>query len=170
MLITPKPPLAIAATNVSRVDVLNDNAHLWKADIKTVRYGHPADEFKEILFMEAFGTASIAGVEFENGYPEWLYPEHASRQQAFINFLREETIKDNEALGFISQIFDGHEYAAIGKATAAYIVARGVPLAMGVGFKKDDVYSLYGIDPVDNHFIELAKSILPYDELGGNVH
>lgn len=140
---------------------------LWMADVKACRHGIRCDVFDDVLFVESNGTAFIYGIEFEDGRVPSLKPEVAAKQQAFVQFLRDETERDNLALGILAAVFDGHEYSSEGKATAAYIVQRNVPLAMGVGYRdKDGSYTRIAITDVEDGWLEGARSIIPFDELG----
>jgi hypothetical protein len=100
-------------------------------------------------------------------YPKGLKPELALKQQSFIQFLRDETRQDNDALGFTAPIFTGHEYATEGKATAAYIAARDTALVMGAGCRDNGgKYELIALDTSEDGWLESARSTLPFDELG----
>ena len=108
---------------------------LWRADLKATRGGEQLANFTGILFVESKGTAFIYGIEFEDGYAKGLKStELAKQQQAFIQFLRDQTRLKNLALGILGSIFEGHEYACEHRATAAYVQARAEPLGIGVGF------------------------------------
>lgn len=136
------------------------------ADLKACRHDVQCEVFKDILFVESNGTAFVFGIEFENGYPEGLKPDLALKQQSFIQFLRDETRRDNDALALTALIFTGHGYSTEGKATAAYIAARGASLVLGVGYRDNDgKYELIGLDPQEDSWLESARTILPFDEL-----
>lgn len=163
-----KPPLAVAVKNARFVSRFpQDRGELWTADLKLC-WGSDCQVFKDILFGESDGTAFILGIEFEDGYPKGLKPaELALKQQSFIKFLRDETCRRNNALGAVSLIFSGHEYSAEARATAAYIVARGISSVMGIGYRDSGgKYELVGIDPEEDGWLEDARSIRPFDELG----
>ena len=137
------------------------------ADLKACRHGVPCEVFEDILFVESNGTAFIYGIEFEDGYPKGLKPELALKQQSFIQFLRDETRRDNDALGLTALIFTGHEYATESMATAAYIAARETVLVMGVGYRDNGgKYDLISLDASEDGWLESARSTLPFDELG----
>lgn len=144
-----RPPVAFAAKNARFFSKFPQGPdELWMADLEVCRHDVRREVFEDILFIESGGTAFIYGIEFEDGYPKELEPDLALKQQSFIQFLRGETRLKNDALGPIAMIFAGHEYLAEGKATAAYIVARGAALMMGIGYRNNDgKYELIGIDP-----------------------
>ncbi len=162
-----RPPIAFAAKNARFVSNFPQGPdELWMADLKACRHDVQCEVFEDILFVESNGTAFVYGIEFEDGYPKGLKPELALKQQSFIQFLRDETRRDNDALGLATLIFTGHEYSTEGKATAAYIAARGASLVMGVGYRNSDgKYELIGLDLEEDSWLESARSILPFDEL-----
>lgn len=162
-----RPPIAFAAKNARFVSNFPDGPdELWMADLKACRHDVQCEVFEDILFVESNGMAFVYGIEFEDEYPKDLLPELALKQQSFIQFLRDETRRDNDALGLAALIFTGHEYSTEGKATAAYIAARGASLVMGVGYRNNDgKYELIGLDPEEDSWLESARSILPFDEL-----
>lgn len=163
-----RPPIAFAAKNARFVSNFPQGPdELWMADLKACRHDVQCEVFEDILFVESNGTALIYGIEFEDGYPKGLKPELALKQQSFISFLRHETRRDNDALGLTALIFTGHEYSTEGKASAAYIAARDTALLMGVGYRNNDgKYELIALDPEEDSWLESARSILPFDELG----
>lgn len=160
-------PIAFAARSPRFVSNFPDGSdQLWMADVKACRDGG-CEVFEEVLFVESNGTAFIYGIEFEDGYPKGLKPDLALKQQSFIQFLRDETRRDNDALGLTALIFRGHEYSTECKATAAYIAARGTSLVMGVGYRDNGgKYELIGLDPEEDSWLESARSTLSFDELG----
>ena len=162
-----RPPIAFAAKNARFVSNFPQGSdELWMADLKACRHDVQCEVFEDILFVESNGTAFVYGIEFEDGCPKGLKPDLALKQQSFIQFLRDETRRDNDALGLAALIFTGHEYSTEGKATAAYIAARGASLVMGVGYRNNDgKYELIGLDPEEDSWLESARSILPFDEL-----
>lgn len=161
-------PITFAAANARFLSQFPDGAdELWSADIKACRHGALCEVFEGILFVEStrsgHGTAHIFGIEFEDGYPKGLNPVLATRQQAFIEFLRGENAKDDEVLGLTRKFFTGHEYAAEGKATAAYLAVRESKLHIGVGYRNDaGEYELAAVE--SESWVEAAG--LPFDELG----
>jgi hypothetical protein len=163
-----QPPLTFAAANVRFLSRFPDGAdELWSADIKACRHGTLCEVFDAILFVEStrsgHGTAHIFGIEFEDGYPKGLNPALAGKQQAFIEFLRGENAKDDGVLGWTRKLFTGHEYAAEGKATAAYLAVRESKLHIGVGYRNDaGGYELVAVD--SESWVEAAG--LSFDELG----
>lgn len=163
-----RPPISFAAKNARFVSNFPQGPdELWMADLKACRHGVQCEVFEDILFVESNGTAFIYGIEFEDGYPKGLKPEPALKQQSFIQFLRDETRRDNDALGFTALIFTGHEYATEGKATAAYIAARDTALVMGVGHRDNGgKYDLIALDASEDGWLESACSTPPFDEPG----
>ncbi len=162
-----KPSIAFSAANPKFLTTFPDGSdQLWSANIKACRHGVQCDVFEGVLFVESNDATFIYGIEFEDGYPKGLKPELAAKQQAFIQFLRDENAKDDEVLGWTALVFTGHEYASEGKATAAYLAVRDKALNMGIGYRNaDGKYELVGIDPAEG-WLESARSIVPFDELG----
>lgn len=162
-----QPPITFAAVNARFLSQFPDGAdELWSADIKACRHGALCEVFESILSVEStrsgHGTAHIFGIEFADGYPKGLNPALATQQQAFIEFLRGENAKDDEVLGWTRKLFTGHEYAAEGKATAAYLAVRESKLHIGVGYRNDaGEYELVAIE--SESWVEAAG--LPFDEL-----
>ena len=171
--VVPQPPIAFAAKNIIQVSRFTttdgqSEGQIWKADIKARRHGSPSALFEGIIFIEYNGIASIHGIDKEDGYPDGGFEpkEAALKQQSFIHFLREATAQDNRALGMMAALFSCHEYSNEGKATAAYIVARGTPLAMGVGYlTADDGYHLNAFDPKPDRWLENARATTPFDDM-----
>jgi hypothetical protein len=163
-----QPPIAFAATNVKFLSQFPDgHDELWSADIKACRYGEQCDVFEGVLFVESKTqsqeTVHLFGIEFEDGYPRDFNPSLATKQQAFIEFLRGENAKDDEALGLLRKIFTGHEYACEGKATAAYLAVRGKEMNMGVGYRNDEgEYELIAVESTS--WVEAGG--LSFGELG----
>lgn len=166
-------PMAFAAKNIIQVakstglDGKRDGL-IWKADIKARRYGSPSVVFEGIIFIEYNGIACIYGIDIENGYPDGGFEskDEALNQQSFIHFLREATVQDNRTLGMMAALFSSHEYSNEGKATAAYIVTRGIPLAIGVGYPTaNNGYRLKAFDPVPDRWLESARATKPFDEM-----
>lgn len=164
-----RPPIAFAAKNVRFVSNFPQGPQkLWMADLKACRHEVQCEVFKDILFVEEEGTAFIYGIESEDGCPKEFYPvEAVLKQQSFIEFLRRETLLDNTGLGGLHVIFGGHEYSTEGKATAAYIAARGASLMMGVGYMDNSgKYQRIALDPQEDGFLECARNARSFDELG----
>ena len=167
-----QPPIAFAASNPEFRSKFPDGSdELWSVHIKAVRQGIFCEVFEDIFFVESStgdqGTAHIFGIEFEDGYPKGFNAAWADKQQAFIQFLLDENAKDDEALGWTRKLFTGHEYACVGKATAAYLATRDRKLNMGVGYRNNDgEYELAAVDSED--WIQNARATLPFDELGND--
>lgn len=155
-------PIAFSINNCHLLHELAEKREqLWSADVTACRSGGKSEVFENVIFLEANRTASIVGIDSQDGFSAQLKEEAAVKQQAFIQFLRAETKRENEVLGFTALAFEGHEYSCEGKATAAYIAQRSVPLLMGVGFfTEEGNYELLGIDPEKNGWIETARETL----------
>jgi hypothetical protein len=137
---------------------------LWTADIEAARANLFCKVFAGVLFVESHATASVLGMEEEDGRPRGVDPATAESQQRFIRFLREQTRLDNEFLGPVALAFTGHEYSCEAAATAAYAVQRGQPLNVGVGFiSASGTYRGLGI-PGSEALLNLALMAAP---LGG---
>lgn len=137
---------------------------LWTADIEAARANLFCKVFAGVLFVESHATASVLGMEVEDGRPRGVDPATAESQQRFIRFLREQTRLDNEFLGPVALAFTGHEYSCEAAATAAYAVQRGQPLNLGVGFiSASGTYRGLGI-PGSEALLNLALMAAP---LGG---
>jgi hypothetical protein len=137
----------------------------WIADVKAVRPGLFCKEFTNIFFVEARDTASVLGMETLDGRPHNFPDDLADIQQQFIQFLREQTRIDASTLGGITDFFEGYEYSSEAAATAAYVVARDIPLHVGVGYQTESgAYELIGIHRT-HPLVSDARLMLPYDEL-----
>lgn len=139
----------------------------WTADIKAVRRGEFCKVFNNVLFVETPGEmAALSGMENRDGIDRFIKPEFARRQAEFIQFLRDENDRDRQAMGMLWQLFDGHEYATVGHATAAYLAARSLTHPFGVGFvNAEGEYELLGIEPCEDSGFE-AILYPAFDELG----
>ncbi|WP_334108932.1 hypothetical protein [Methylobacillus sp.] len=144
--------ITFTATNARRISNFPDSPdELWMADLKVCHQDIQHEIFENILFVESGGMAFIYGIEFEDGYPKDLEADFALKQQSFIQFLRDETRRKNDALGFLRLVFTEHEYSTERKATAAYIAARGTSLMMGIGYRNNNgQYELIKFDPKEN--------------------
>lgn len=112
---------------------------IWAADLTASRHNYESKVFENILFVE-FGddhekVAVIYGTEQENDMPSQLEKTAAAKQRTFIKFLANETRLRRESQGPTAALFSGHEYAAEGRALAAYILVRKKKLCMGIGCK-----------------------------------
>lgn len=163
-----QPPITFAAANAYFLSQLPEDAvELWSTDIKASRHGTLCEVSEGILFVEStrsgHGTAHIFGIQLEDGYLKGLNPALAAKQQAFIEFLRGENAKNDEVLGWPRKLFTGQEYAAEGKATAAYLAVRESKRHIGVGYRT--VTGEYEQGTVESEsWVEAAG--LPFDELG----
>lgn len=138
---------------------------LWTADIKAARSDLFCKIFANILFVESHATASVLGMEEEDGRPRGVDPATAESQQCFIRFLREQTRLDNELLGPVALAFSDHEYSCEAAATAAYVAQRGEPLNLGVGFMlASGTYRCLGI-PGSDALLNLARMAVPPEGL-----
>jgi hypothetical protein len=144
-----EPPISFLVENLRFVSKFpqGTDQSLWTATVIACRRGAQIAVSEEVLFVEFDGMAFIHGIQYEDGYPKGINQDRAIKQQAFINFLRGETCNSNDALGSISSVLIGHEYATEGKATAAYVLARATPLIIGVGYFNDDgKFELVGVE------------------------
>lgn len=144
-------PIVFSAANIRFIaNFPSDPAEVWSADVTASRSGGETNFFESILFVETDATASIYGAESEDGCPEFLREDLATKQQEFIAFLREETAADNATLGPMRMAFSGHEYSSELKATRAYLTARSSGLGMGVGYlNAEGEYVLMAIAAAD---------------------
>lgn len=144
-------PVVFDVANVRFVATFpNDPAQVWSADVTARRSGGETSLFESILFVETDDTASIYGAECKDGRPEFLREDLATKQQKFIEFLRNATASDNTTLGPMHVIFTGHEYSNELKATRAYLEARSSDLDIGVGYVNGEGdYVLLAVAAVD---------------------
>lgn len=167
-----KPPLALpiafAATNCQRISK-NPNGieEYWSADIKVVRHKTFNRIFTGVLFFEKPGEiVYLAGIEHPDGVDRHIHSDAAIKQAEFIAFLREENDRDNAILGMFSAMFQGHEYATVGQASAAYLAAKSLTHPFGVGFMDSDgEYQLLQIEPGEESGFD-GNAYLPFDQLG----
>ncbi len=162
------PPIAFAATNCRFVaKVPNGVEEYWSADIKAVRRGVLHEVFTEVLFVEKPGElVFLAGIESPDGVDRHIRPDVAETQAGFIRFLRDENERDSAALGILAGVFQGREYATVGKATAAYLAARSLSHPFGVGFMDaDGEYQRMQIEPGDDSGFD-GNAYPPFDQLG----
>lgn len=125
-----------------------DGTHLWSVDIKASRDGGTTRDFTNILFMETDTTASIFGIEVNDEVRDIRPVELGEPQQAFIQFLRQESARDSILLGPLHNLFSGREYSCELKATASYLALRGSSLQAGVGFyNAEGIYNRLAIVP-----------------------
>ena len=161
------PPMVFAAKDAVR---LHDwaNGSLWKATIMAYRLDEQPRVFEGIHFFSGGSLAGIMGIESETGYPADLHPEAAIRQQAFIEFLRKERLRDVESMGWISRIFEGWEYSVEAKATAAFMVLCEGLTDVAVGYHDDHgKYQRVRINAgaTGNDWLDLARRVRPFDSL-----
>lgn len=159
-------PIAFGVKTPERVAALpNGRGDLWSAHVKAVRQGQFCKVFQNVLFVESRDTAYVYGIEFPDAYNSGLPLDLAHQQQLFIRFLRDQTREDIRTLGMLAKVFHGHEYGCEVAATAAYAVARDVPLHLGVGYLTESgEYALIGIHQ-DDELVAQARLIAPFDEL-----
>lgn len=161
-------PLAFAAANCRFLGSHpGGRGDYWSADIKAVRRGEFCKVFTNVLFVETPGEmVALSGMENRDGIDRHIKPEFAQKQAEFIRFLRDENDRDRQAMGILWQLFSGHEYATIGRATGAYLAARTLAHPFGVGFvNAEGEYELLGIEPCEDSGFE-ASLYVPFDELG----
>lgn len=135
---------------------------LWMAEVRLV-LGGVCTTYPGVLFLEhdngGFNSdvkvVQICGIECESGRPAQLQDGHAAFQQTFIQQLREITTAGLEAVGSLAFLFEGRDYMAEGKVTAAFINARQERLLMAVGRadRATGEYELFLVDPVEDGWL-----------------
>ncbi|MEO6679486.1 MAG: hypothetical protein ABIO21_19235 [Pseudomonas sp.] len=162
-----KPATGYAASTPRLVAKFPDNhrEELWAADIKACVPGGSCQVFKDVMFVESLGAAYIFGVENADGRPLGVSAELADRQQAFIDFLREQNEIMDLSVGGFGAIFQGSEYASEAKVTAAYMIHREHLKYLAVGYRsREGEYMREKFD--DEHgFLENARAMLSFDEM-----
>lgn len=143
----------------------NDLEELWIADIKACVPGEACQLFRDVIFVEAQGAAYIFGIENEDGRPLGLRAELAERQQAFIDYLREQNELMDRAVGGLGAIFQGSEYASEAKVTAAYMIHREHLTFLALGYRSREGEYLREKFDDKNEFLENARMMLSFDEL-----
>lgn len=137
---------------------------LWIADIKACCRG-VCQLFRDVMFVEAQGAAFIFGIEHEDGRPRGINAELAERQQAFIDFLREQNEIMDRTVGGFGAIFQGSEYASEAKVTAAYMIHREHLTYLALGYRsREGEYVREKFDD-KSEFLENARATLSFDEL-----
>ena len=127
-------PLAIRATNARFVADFSDGPEkLFSCDFSTSRCATVNRTFEGILVIEEPTAALIYGIEDADGYPTGLAPLYASKQQAFIEYLRGENFNNEKIFGPVVRAFSSFGYSSELLATRAYIAARKVVLDAVVG-------------------------------------
>lgn len=143
----------------------NDLEELWVADIKACVSRGACKVFKDVMFVESKGAAYIFGIENEDGRPRGVKAELAERQQAFIDFLREQNEIMDRAVGGFGAIFQGSEYVSEAKVTAAYMIHRDHLTYLALGYRsREGEYVREKFDD-QNEFLENARATLSYDEM-----
>jgi hypothetical protein len=162
-----QPATAYAASTPRLVGKFPDNdlEELWAADIKACISGGACQVFRDVMFVEAQGAAYIFGIENEDGRPRGLRAELAERQQAFIDYLREQNELMDRAVGGLGAIFQGSEYASEAKVTAAYMIHREHLTYLALGYRSREGEYLREKFDDENEFLENARMMLPFDEL-----
>jgi hypothetical protein len=143
----------------------NNLEELWVADIKACVPRGDCQVFREVMFVESQGAAYIFGIEHDDGRPRGVKPELAERQQAFIDFLREQNEIMDRTMRGLGAIFQGSEYASEARVTAAYMVHREHLKYLALGYRsREGEYVLEKFED-DNEFLENARVTLTFDEL-----
>lgn len=146
-------PVVFSATNAQFLSTVPSGENpwkLWSADVHAERTGGGTKVFRDILFAEDELNVSIYGIEFEDGYPRELRADLASRQRAFIEFLRNERANDTMKFGLLRTVFSGYQYSVEYRATAAFGALLGSERRIGVGYLDDDgQYVLLAIEGDD---------------------
>ncbi|WP_257111288.1 hypothetical protein [Pseudomonas ficuserectae] len=143
----------------------NDSEELWVADIKACVSGGMCQVFRDVMFVEAQGAAYIFGVENEDGCPKGVRAELAERQQAFVDFMREQNEIMDRAIGGFGALFQGSEYASEARVTAAYMIHRKHLKYLALGYRNREGEYLREKFDDSNEFLESARSMLSFDEL-----
>ena len=138
---------------------------LWIADIKACVPAGECRLFRDVMFVESQVTAYIFGIEHEDGRPRGVKAELAERQQIFIDFLREQNEIMDCAMGGLTAIFQGSEYASQAKATAAYMIHREQLTDLALGYRNREGEYVREKFEEEHGFLENARAILPFDEL-----
>ncbi|UOF19500.1 hypothetical protein [Pseudomonas syringae] len=162
----PKAATAFAASFPRLVGKFpdNDSEELWVADIKACVPGGLCQVFRAVMFVEAQGAAYIFGVENEDGRPLGVRSELADRQQAFVEFLREQNEIMERSVGGLGALFQGSEYASEAKVTAAYMIHREHLNYLAIGYRSRRGEYLREKFDDSNDFLENARSMLLFDE------
>jgi len=163
----PKAATAFAASPPRLVAKFPDNEleTLWTADIKACVPLGTCQVFREVMFVESQGAAYIFGIENEDGRPRGIKAELADRQQAFIDFLREQNEIMDRAVGGFGALFQGSEYASEAKVTAAYMIHRDHLTCLALGYRsREGEYVREKFDS-QNEFLENARATLSFVEL-----
>lgn len=146
----PGPPIVFAATNC-RLWYKHPNGieEFWLADIKAVRSGLFSRVFSDVIFVETPGRiAWLLGIVTPNDVHQLRNDPETEEQAEFIEFLQTENARDTATLGRLVEFFRSRDYATVGKATAAYMAARALTHAFGVGFvDRQGQYQLLEIVP-----------------------
>ncbi|VVP27976.1 hypothetical protein PS838_04187 [Pseudomonas fluorescens] len=115
------------------------------------------------------GAAYIFGIENEDGRPRGVRAELGERQQAFIDYLREQNELMDRAVGGLGAIFQGSEYASEARVTAAYMIHREHHLTyltyLALGYRSREGKYLREKFDGENEFLENARTMLSFDEL-----
>lgn len=158
-------PIAFGVTAPYRVMTLpQGRGDLWSAHVQAVRRGQFSKVFANVLFVESRDTVYVFGIEISDARPIGLPADVATRQQLFIQFLREQTRENIFALGMLAKMFRGHEYECEVAATAAYAVARDVCLNLGVGYQTETgTYELLGLHKDDELVTQARLAALTSD-------
>jgi len=158
---------AFAATNPRFAGKFPDNSvdELWIADIKACVPRGSCQVFTEVMFVESQGAVYIFGIENEDGRPRGVRVELAERQQAFIDYLREQNEIMDRAVGGLGALFQGSEYASEARVTAAYMIHREHLTYLALGYRSREGDYLREKFDSKNEFLENARSMLSFDEL-----
>lgn len=161
------PAIAYAATN-PRLVMKSPNSNpgeLWIADIKACTPKGACQVFKDVMFAESQGAVYIFGIEHEDGRPRGVKDEFAEQQQFFIEFLRHQNEAWDRAMGGMSAMFPGSEYASQLKVSAAYMVHREHLEGLILGYHNRQGEYVVEMLKDSGEFLEQARSVLSFDEL-----
>lgn len=162
-----RPATIYVATNLRFLGKFPDNSvdELWIADVKACARIGECLVFKSIMFVESNGTAFIFGIEREDGRPQGVKAELAERQQMFIDYLREQNEMVNLALGGLTAIFEGSEYASQARVTAAYMIHREGLTDLALGYRNRDGEYVCERFENEHRFLENARATSSFKEL-----
>jgi hypothetical protein len=127
------PPLSFTVSSCQDHGVRPETGErYWRADVRARRAGVLDRIFPGVVFAEACGEMVFAlGMEQSDGVSEGLRAELQADQRAFVMFVHEQTALERQAA---SALFSGADYRAERRLMLAYMDARGLGHAFGVGY------------------------------------
>lgn len=159
--------IAYAASTPRLAAKCPDNGleELWIADIKACVPHGECPVFRDVMLVESKAAAFIFGIEHEDGRPRGVKAELADRQQAFIDFLREQNEIMDRAVGGFGALFQGSEYVSEAKVTAAYMIHRDNLKYLALGYWSREGEHVREKFDDENEFLVNARAMLSFDEL-----